>query len=181
MNNNFNELDDLHELINLYYKLPFISKKLYFYSESNKIHKYLSTYFLNLANKQNINELNLLINWIISSRYYIIDNPNKELCFRLINKNYSLFAQIALSRNLFSTDLPTNSLILELHYLISVKKGSHIGANFIGNLIKLQQAMDIPLILYCSNSLIDYYKKFGFNVITKNIKNEYLLVYGLPQ
>lgn len=179
MNNKFNELEELKNLITYYYNFSWLSKKLYFFFNTNKVHKHLSKYFYTTADIHNLKELKELLNWIDSSNYFIVENINKEICFRLINKDYSLLTQIDISKNSFIKELPLNSFILELHYLISLKKGKHIGSKFLIDLINLQKILNIPLILYCSYPLINYYKKFGFKVISKNTFNEYLLVYGL--
>lgn len=159
-----------------------IEEKLFY------LHKYteqdikLRNFLYNLPLTNNLpKEVVMFTNYLLSlNDFFILSNLNNEFAFRLIKKDFSLYIEIAISLNT-STIRPMNNCKynLEIFFIISHKKHTHVGSNFLNNFLKFQKQINIPVVLYCSNELISFYKKFNFKLIRKNSNDEYLMIYGL--
>lgn len=128
------------------------------------------------------NEVDLFINYIFSlNDFFIINKYENELAICILKKDFSLLVEIALSKNGDILSFKSkNEMNLEVFYLVSYEPRYKRGSNFLLNYIEFQQTINVPLILYCDDTLIQYYEKHGFQIFSKNLhKNEYLMVYGV--
>ena len=149
--------------------------------------KYNKKFFLNLfkeiSKSNQINETSKenairFIKWIIHYRCLIITGKTPcQICFKVVKKDFSLFAQIAFSLNAIR-GIPYFDFVLEIHYLVAVKEGFGVGAKFIKDFIAFSDSVKLPIVLYCEPSLVSYYNKFGFVAKSINYQGYYLMVYG---
>ena len=61
----------------------------------------------------------------------------------------------------------------------ALKKGSGFGKNILEILTKFSRENNIPLILYCKESLVDFYKKFDFKLHQDSIKDRNLMYFNV--
>ncbi|CEK40066.1 hypothetical protein [Paraclostridium sordellii] len=126
-----------------------------------------------LNNKVNpfINEFLYFIN---SNKFTILYQHDLNVKFKICDKNFNFISIISLTQN-NDNEIPffsSSQLILELNYLVSLKKG--YGKFLISNLKSLSNKSNLPIILFCKQDLISYYKQYGFietNYIDSSSKN----------
>ncbi len=145
---------------------------------NNKLFKILNNQILNQQqfDLETKNSMFAFINWLKRQHnFVVIYKYPHELNFRMVKTDFSLLAQVALS---FSTlaEFPQQS-VLELHYLVAVKDGLGVGSEFLHNFVSFSNEINMPIILYCEENLVNYYKKRGFTENGRNFQGYYLMVH----
>ena len=159
-----------------------IEEKLFYLHRYTEQDIKLRDFLYNLTLTNNFpKEVVMFTNYLLSlNDFFIVSNLNNQFAFRLIKKDFSLYIEIAISLNT-STIRPMKNCKynLEIFFIISHKNHTHVGSDFLKNFLKFQNQVNIPIVIYCSNDLISFYKKFNFKLIRNNSNNEYLMIYGL--
>lgn len=120
------------------------------------------------------------IQWCMKlTNYQVMYSDGQTLTFGLVEKDFSLLVQIALARNGFSnmSELSKYNLILEVHYIVAVKKGLGVGSNFLKEFKKLANSIHTPIILFCEETLMKYYENNEFIYLCKNNLKQCMMCY----